>query len=146
MEKQKITYSEYEFLIDDLTDHLLNLDKKFDGVFAPPRGGLPIAVHLSHHLNIERIITTKKDIFNYENGNLLFVDDIIDTGDTISSIISIINQVDQITNTVYTCSLFFKPHSKFKPNYFVDKTNNWIVFPWEKLDETPNREMYKDLT
>ena len=33
-------------------------------------------------------------------------------------------------------TVYHKPHSKFKPDFFAETTSNWIVFPWERLETT----------
>jgi hypoxanthine phosphoribosyltransferase len=33
--------------------------------------------------------------------------------------------------TIKTAVLFYKPKSKIKPDYYVEETTDWIVFPWE---------------
>jgi len=32
---------------------------------------------------------------------------------------------------VMLASIFLKPWSRVRPNYFVEETDEWIVFPWE---------------
>ena len=53
MQKRIVTYQEFGKLLDLLVAKLEAY--KFDYVYGPPRGGLPIAVHLSHHLDIELV-------------------------------------------------------------------------------------------
>lgn len=142
--KVYVSYSKYDILITALTQHLLTKHKKynFDIIIAPPRGALPIATHISHQLNVNYIETNIKYLFENDLSQykILIIDDIVDTGLTMKFII------DGINNTnIYTSSLFYKPHSNFCPDFYVYKTQDWIVFPWEKWDEKPNREMYKEL-
>jgi len=35
---------------------------------------------------------------------------------------------------VKTVTVYYKPHSTFKPDFFADTTRNWIIFPWERLE------------
>jgi hypoxanthine phosphoribosyltransferase len=37
---------------------------------------------------------------------------------------------------VRTATVFYKPHSKLKPDYFAGETSDWIIFPWERLEAT----------
>lgn len=147
--KQFITYEMYGEYVSILTDYLINLDHHFDIIIAPPLGALPIATHLMKHLDINEYIfdmDVYNDLLDCENElNILIVDDIIDTGDTMHVILDDIDEFSEFEYNKFTCSLFYKPHSKFKPDYYVKETSNWIVFPWEKSDEIPNREAYKHL-
>lgn len=36
---------------------------------------------------------------------------------------------------IYTLTMFYKPHSVYKPDYFAKTTSAWIIFPYE-LTET----------
>ena len=53
-------------------------DKEFSGVYGIPRGGLCLAVALSHSLGLP--------ITNEPKNNYLIVDDIYDTGSTLQKI------------------------------------------------------------
>jgi len=37
-------------------------------------------------------------------------------------------------NQVFTASLFYKPHSKLKPDFFGEQTSAWIIFPFEQCE------------
>ena len=128
MLKRFITYEVYSSYIDELISMIENSDiiKNVSGIFAIARGGYPIGVHLSHHFNLPLItcdlITPHKR---------LIVDDIADTGITLQ-------QFQHFG--VATATLFYKKRSIVKPTFYVEETDRWIVFPWERSDEIPNRE------
>ena len=88
---------------------------KFSSIYGISRGGLCLAVALSHKLNI------KLDFKPHKNS--LIVDDIYETGQTLSSYKNIEG------------AMFFVLVSKKKPTWWntVDlmKRNEWVVFPWE---------------
>ena len=140
-----VDYEEWGKIMKDLVDQLKRLEKmsgiyKFTHVYSPPRGGLPIAVHLSHHLNFQMInpdLDWPPDYME-ANDNLLVIDDIVDTGETFKDIKEILDQsIEQIPTLQYkTCSLFFKPRSIFKPDIYRQTVDNdtWVVFPWECTD------------
>jgi len=138
--KKIITYNDYDHLLDKLIDkidgHSIHGELKY--VYGPPRGGLPIAVHLSHHLGLEFV--TKRDICEWLNMDelqkVLLVDDIADTGKTLHEI------KDEEGIDFITATLYYKPRSIIKPDFFVEETTEWCCFPWERLDEEPNREGY----
>ena len=43
------------------------------------------------------------------------------------------NEVGNIEN-IKTATLFLKPTSKFIPNYYIEETDKWVVFPWERKE------------
>jgi hypoxanthine phosphoribosyltransferase len=61
---------------------------------------------------------------------VLVVDDVSDTGK------SLIVAKDYIANKgaseIKVATLHYKPHSKFKPDYYIATTDAWIVYPWER--------------
>jgi len=88
---------------------------KFSGIYGVPRGGLCLAVALSHKLKINLISEPIK--------NSLIVDDVYETGITL-------NAYKDIEG-----AMFFVLFSKIKPTWwntlYVCKKKEWIVFPWE---------------
>lgn len=101
--------------------------KEFSGIYGVPRGGLCLAVALSHKLKIELISKPLK--------NSLIVDDIYETGLTLTSF----KDIEGV--------MFFVLFSKIKPTWwntvFISKKNQWIVFPWENtLNSKSDREDY----
>ena len=138
MEKYIIDYTEYEKYICKLVDFIkiYNVDVPFSAVHGFPRGGLPIAVHISHHLEIPMIYNIPQFYNKYPNGHLLVVDDIIDTGKTYELFLDYINKQNNINYTFAV--LFYKTRSKYIPDIYVKKVSAWVVFPWEKFDELPS--------
>ncbi len=101
--------------------------KKFSGIYGVPRGGLCLAVALSHKLNIKLISEPIK--------NSLIVDDVYETGLTLTTFKDIEG------------AMFFVLFSKIRPTWwntvFVSKKSQWIVFPWENtLNSKSDREEY----
>jgi len=94
--------------------------KKLSGIYGVPRGGLCLAVALSHKLNIELISKPLK--------NSLIVDDVYETGLTLTTFKDIEG------------AMFFVLFSKIKPTWwntvFISKKSQWIVFPWENTFES----------
>jgi hypoxanthine phosphoribosyltransferase len=94
-----------------------------------PRGGYPIAVHLAHHLNKKFIEYYHLD--RKQEEETILVDDIADTGATF--------KLHASWETLATATLFYKQRSSYEPMFYVEVTDQWIVFPWERTDEIPNR-------
>ena len=115
MKKRRYSWEEFEEDIPKLVRAIKKTRKHFNGIYGVPRGGLPIAVKLSHELNLPVLIggVTK---------NTLVVDDVSDTG-------SMLAPFKDRKATIVT--IFYKPWSKVVPDIWLRKTEDHIVFPWE---------------
>lgn len=139
--KIKITYSKLQEDIAELAAKIQDSGKKYDAVYAVPRGGVPMGVLISHHLNIPIVEEPTDDL------HCLIVDDLIDSGKTLSQ------YPYNDTAVLYT-----KPHSP-SVTYSVEEIDGWVEFPYEAtntdvednfrrileyLGENPNREGLKE--
>ena len=66
---------------------------------------------------------------NIVKENVLIFDDVADSGKTFIMAKEYLLKCG--AKSVDTASLFYKPHSSFKPDYYIYKTNAWVVFPHE---------------
>jgi hypoxanthine phosphoribosyltransferase len=66
--------------------------------------------------------------------NILIVDDIADSGETLKYAVSKLK--GNGCESIQTASVFYKPCSKFKPDYFAKEVEEttWIVQPWESTE------------
>jgi len=119
------TWSEFDQSVEHIANECKFLD--FSGIYGVPRGGLCLAVALSHKLKINLISEPTK--------NSLIVDDVYETGITLNTL----KDIDG--------AMFFVLFSKIKPTWwntvYVSEENEWIVFPWENsLNFQRDREDY----
>ena len=136
------------YTYDNFKDNLQKLNiPKPDVILAIARGGLTLAHHLAEIFDIREVFTinavsyekTQKketiDIFNIPNlhgyKNILIVDDISDSGETFKEVLKILKEKYKDLN-FKTLAIFYKPSSKFKPDFYFQETNEWIRFFWEK--------------
>ena len=77
MIREKISYFQFDNMMIQLTSAVKEVGKNCKYIYGVPRGGLPIAVHLSNHLNKTLI----PSLTNMKSGCII-VDDISDTGKT----------------------------------------------------------------
>lgn len=64
--------------------------------------------------------------------SILVVDDLVDTGKTILFITKLLKEHNPHAN-IKVATLLYKPTSALcSPDYYVQETDQWIVFPWEK--------------
>ena len=112
-----ISWSQFNTMVNILSGFISRSEEKFDGIYGIPRGGLCLAVCLSHKLDIPLTITVSK--------NTLVVDDISDNGLTLEYYTTLGSKIATLFSTDWTIT---------KPNWFIQKKLNkdeWIVFPWE---------------
>lgn len=68
------------------------------------------------------------------NKRVLIVDDVSDTGKSLKVALDHIREKG--AGGVKTATVYYKPHSTQKPDFFADTTSDWIIFPWERLEAT----------
>lgn len=66
------------------------------------------------------------------NERVLLVDGISDSGHTLVEAIKYLTR--EKPRSITTATLFYKPHSIFKPDFFVQETTDWILFPYESTE------------
>jgi len=142
----KIYYSYNEFR-EDLKTLIQTIDKKFDAIIPIARGGLCMAQMLAEYYNIREVYAvntigyndTKKldevNVFNIpdiqEAKNVLVVDDIVDSGDTLIEVLKILKSTYPSV-TFYTAALFYKKSAKIAPTWFIKEPKGWIEFFWSE--------------
>lgn len=100
--------------IDKLAIELSNT--ALSGVYGIPRGGLILAVMLSHKLDIPLLLSPCE--------NCIVIDDIADTGKTL------LHYKQQ--EKYYITTMFYHKQSSVVPDFwYKEKKDNWIVYPWE---------------
>ena len=119
------TWDEFDKSVEQIANKCKFFE--FSGIYGVPRGGLCLAVALSHKLKINLISEPIK--------NSLIVDDVYETGLTLTTF----KDIEGAT--------FFVLFSKIKPTWWntvqISKKNQWIVFPWENtLNSKSDRKEY----
>ncbi|AYZ64906.1 phosphoribosyltransferase [Burkholderia multivorans] len=59
---------------------------------------------------------------------VLVVDDVLDSGETAALVVDEVRRRGALA--VKLATLQVKTYSRFKPDYFVEETTNWIFYPW----------------
>lgn len=121
--------------------------KQFDRIITLAKGGWPMTRSLVDFLSIPKVASIgvkfycgiaerleQPEIYqdipiSVSGETVLLFDDVADTGE------SLIFTKDYLktrgVKRVSTATLFYKPHSKYKPDYYGAETPAWIVFPYE---------------
>ena len=107
------TWNEFDKSVELIANKCKFFD--FSGIYGVPRGGLCLAVALSHKLKVDLISEPSK--------NSLIVDDVYETGFTLKPLRNLEG------------AMFFVLFSKIEPTWWnsvhISEKNEWIVFPWE---------------
>ena len=140
-----ISWSEYGNLAEALAEKVRANGRRYDLVVGIARGGIPVAMVVSDHLNVKidfvnvksyndigkrtapRILSTLVE--GVEGKDVLLVDDLVDQGDTLAFMKKYL--ADQRPVSLETAVLFRKPWSKVGPDYFLETVSEWVVFPFE---------------
>jgi hypoxanthine phosphoribosyltransferase len=96
-------------------------------VYGIPRGGLGMALRLSHLLGLPIIVDEKR-----VGKSTLVVDEICDTGRTLFEFSKRHGKRYALIATVY-----HRKGASFTPDYYLRrKTTRWVLFPWETPKST----------
>ncbi len=124
--KEFISWKIIDECVTDIAFHINDTDKEFKGVYGIPRGGVILAVMLSHKLGIPYL---EKFDEMYEN-DFIIIDDIVDTGETLNHYKKLV-----VCKKAYYVTIHEHEQSIVKPDYsMLDKEDKWIVYPWEVRD------------
>jgi hypoxanthine phosphoribosyltransferase len=157
VKKRYIDCKESEGLIANIIRHLQKDNRKITAVVGIVRGGLTPAVMLSHYYDCPLYILdyslrdrndaqeftpndgqvlSKAMITTEKGGHVLVVDDINDSGDTLTAIKNFITDERMALDNWLYATMLEKCTSRFDCDYYGEllmdeKCNDWIVFPWE---------------
>lgn len=152
-ESKNIQYqwSDFDSDVSNIAKQLQDSQWVPDYIVGVKRGGLIPAIRLSHIFNKPLIMmscqlrdSNDKEVRLYEveeipnDKNVLIVDDICDSGITMSKIMVQFFSNLFAPNNVKTCSLIYNTDQKFIVDYYaktIDRSKNkgWIIFPWESV-------------
>ncbi len=154
IKKLYLSWQETETICKLIIRRIKSMNFVPDVIITPLRGGVIPAVIISHKINLQNLITvmaqrTKDDSIEVErkevilnklptvdeirNKNVLILDEIADSGDTLQEIYNRILKMKPkkiITAVLFTNSKRFKRENRI-PDISIKKTDKWVVFPWE---------------
>jgi hypothetical protein len=123
---------------------------KFDRIITLAKGGWPMTRSLIDFLPINQVASIgvkfyaginhrleTPDIYqdipvSIKGETVLLFDDVADTGESLKFTKQYLET--RGAKAVKTATLFYKPHSQVKPDYFASQTEAWIIFPYEPFE------------
>ena len=143
-----VSWEEYQELTRKISASILSHSPYVNQIVAIARGGLtfghlcsdflriPIAtITIQSYSDIQKrgtIKITEPLKTDLRGKDVLLVDDVADSGKTLKRATTYIKSFKPNSLTVAT--LFYKPHSVSRPDYFAEKTSKWILFPYEPTE------------
>jgi hypoxanthine phosphoribosyltransferase len=136
----------YDMLLN-LAEKIRKSDFKPDIIIGISRGGWPPARVLSDLLDNPNLANVKAEFYldvaetrgepiitqpistSITGKKVLVVDEVADTGKSLGLIKK--HVIEQNAAEVKTATVYYKPWSIVKPDYYEKETGLWIVFPWE---------------
>ncbi|KKT45864.1 MAG: putative phosphoribosyltransferase, partial [Candidatus Gottesmanbacteria bacterium GW2011_GWA2_44_17] len=143
-----IDWTTYHDLTRKLAASVLSHASKIDQIVAISRGGLSLGHILSDFLRIPVATFTIQSYTDIQNQgeikiieplkspvrgkHILLCDDVSDTGKTFKRALVYLKRFrpERITSV----SMFYKPHSVYRPDFFAGQTSKWILFPYEPTE------------
>ncbi len=80
----------------------------------------------------EKPVITQPLVTEIRNQTILVVDDVADTGKTLNTVVSFLSHYGP--HKVFTATLFVKPWSIIRPDFYSRETDAWIIFPWDRAE------------
>jgi uncharacterized protein len=142
------TWNEYHTLTRSLAAKILEEKLQIDEIVAISRGGLTLGHLLTDLLRVPistftiqsytdiqksgEVRITKPLTIPLDGKTVLLVDDVADRGTTMVRAIEYLKMFTP--KKVHTLTLYYKPHSVYKPDFFAQTTSAWICFPYEPTE------------
>lgn len=125
MQTEVFTWADFDSAIKVLAKKVISSDLVLTSIYGIPRGGLVVAVALSHSLGLPVLVNRERVTIL-----TLIVDDISDTGNTLLPFAF-------ESNTIAT--LHIVPTTRVRPTFFVRiRKAGWVAYPWEDKKEDLN--------
>ncbi len=152
MEKDKFLILSWDEFYWDIFDLGRKIEESYkpDILIAIARGGWVVGRIISDLLEVNKVasigVRFYKDVgirdlkpeitqplsVTVKDQKVLIVDDVADTGETIELVRK--HVLEDNPQSVKIAVVYVKPWCKAKIDYYVKKTNKWIVFPYEQME------------
>lgn len=142
--KRHVSHVHLRRMANNLLEQIKRANFNPSRIIGIERGGVPLAqllagalekplntIYISAYDGETKRPVPKIDLrgLTYSIGeSVLIVDDLVDTGSTIETFKTYLDQQCIVSKSAV---FYYKPHSVVKPDFFVEQTDDWIIFPWE---------------
>lgn len=143
-----VSWEMYQDLVRKISASILSHSPYVNQIVAISRGGLtlghlcsdflriPIAtIAIQSYSDIQKhgeLTITEPLKMDIRGRQVLLVDDVADSGKTLKRATEYLQSFKPKSITVAT--LFYKPRSEYRPDYFAQQTTRWILFPYEPTE------------
>ncbi len=148
--REVLTYERFGEAVRELATQIVDSGWRADWIVCIARGGLLVGGALGYALPLKNIATINVefytdvderldapvllppvlDLVDLANTNVLVVDDVADTGETLKLVVELLAEdVAEVRSAV----LYEKSRSVLRPDYAWRATDDWIDFPWSTL-------------
>ena len=144
------SWSDLDRLALKISQEIIQSGKKFDRIVTLAKGGWPMSRSLVDYLEVSEVASIGIKFYAginkrfkhphvYQNipvavadETVLLFDDVADTGESLQFAVDYLKAqgVGQIT----TATLFYKPHSIYRPDFYGYETKDWIIFPYDAVE------------
>jgi hypoxanthine phosphoribosyltransferase len=134
----------------DLAQQIKKDEYKPDVIVGVSRGGWPPARVMSDLLQNPNLANVRVDFYRdigvrnekpritqpvtmeVVGKRILVVDDVSDTGHSLRVVANHLRR--KPVKELRVCTIYMKPQSVYRPDYYAWTTKKWIIFPWERLE------------
>ena len=142
-----VSWDDIQRMSEKLAEMVARSGFKPDVVVAVSRGGFAPARIVCDFLDVKNLASVKIDYYtsvgvrgkepvivyplnaDVRGLRVLIVDDVADSGHSLQKAKAHVEELG--ASEVRTATLHYKPWSVIRPDYYVDETEDWIVYPWE---------------
>lgn len=144
------SWDEMNLLTFQVSEQLKKDSSTFDRIVTLAKGGWPMTRSLIDFSQIPEIASIGIKFYSginqrydkpviyqdipvsVKDETILLFDDVADTGESLIFTKKLLEE--RGAKEVKTATIFYKPHSKLKPDFFAKETSAWIVFPFEPFE------------
>ena len=121
-DKINFTWKQFDQGCYYLAKQILKSKERFHSIYGIPRGGIMVAVRLSHILNLPILLDNP---FPFKQEHVLICDDISDSGKTL---------IPYKSAGYKIATLHYRNVSEIKPDFFYSYVahKKWINYSWEE--------------
>lgn len=141
------TWDQIYFMLLGLADRIRKDRFEPDIIVGVSRGGWPPARVLSDLLSNPNLANVRAEFYlgvaetkgepsltqpisvKVAGNRVLIVDEVADTGKSLKLVKE--HVIEEGANEVKIATIYYKPWSIVRPDYYSKETSDWVVFPWE---------------